>query len=112
MLISRAAHSMVSGCLFRPGRRPLCAVVTFWSIVWVPCVRPGPVWRRTNMPITPAGRIHTTHSAHCTLHFPLMQRFWCALSTECTESSEHLVCTCTECSSFCSTLSTECTDVL
>ena len=53
MLISRAAHSMVSGCLFRPGRRPLCAVVTFWSIVWVPCVRPGPVWRRTNMPITP-----------------------------------------------------------
>ena len=29
MLISRAAHSMVSGCLFRPGRRLLCAVVTF-----------------------------------------------------------------------------------
>ena len=29
MLISRARHSVVSGCLFRPGRRPLCAVVTF-----------------------------------------------------------------------------------
>ena len=64
----------------------------------------------------PQGRLgrekSTPHSARCTLHLALMQRFWCALSTECTEISEHLECTCTECSSFSSPLSTECTRAL
>ena len=40
---------------------------------------------------------HSTHSARSTLALRRVHRFLRALSTQCTKHSEHLMCTCTQC---------------